>query len=199
MISLSITSSVGELQSKIVLARETISDWQPFFEAWGIAWRLSRIEMWDTSGASTGTPWPMYSKATKEHQYAAVKSSIFGARMQPRDVLRWRKGKERLRPSFVDETHPDNVTDIRGNQAAFGSRVRYASNHDEGVGRMPAWAGGYKIPRRPLLALGAGLELRTQELADSFAALGVHAIDSEGKDRSGLSTAEVAAMLRGGR
>lgn len=196
MIELTVTSSIGTVEQRILLSLQTFGDWAPFFEAWGNAWRASRDEMWDTGGASTGTPWPMYSRATKEHRYAAAKSSMFDRRMTRRDLLRWQPGRERLKPSFVDAAHPENVEIIQGNRATYGSRVPYARNHDEGRGNMPVWAGSFPVPRRPLLTFGAGLELRTQELADRFAAAGLHSF-SEGSERSGLSTAEVAAMLTG--
>lgn len=198
MISLSVTSSTQEVVQQILLSQKTLSDWTPFFEAWGIEWRLSREEMWDTGGASTGTPWPFYSRATKEHQYAAAKSSMFSRRLTRRDLLTW-NGRERLKPSFTKDSHPENVEIIQGNSATYGSRVPYARNHDEGRGTMPKWAGGYRIPRRPLLTFGIDLEMRTQELADRFAAAGVYSLGDDGKARSGLTTAEVAALLTGAR
>lgn len=199
MIKLEVISNIDELEVGFLMAKKTFADWEPFFDAWGGLWRESRLEMWNTGGASTGTPWPFYSKQTREHRYAAVKSSLFGRRMVRRDLLRWTPNKERLMPSFTEQSHPDYVEIIQGTRAVYGSKVPYAENHNEGTGRMPAWAGGYKIPRRPLTAMGTGLEMETQQLADRFAAAGIHAIDEAGRKRSGLSSAEVTAMLTGGK
>lgn len=196
LIRLAITTDDQKLQAGILLAIQHVGDWRPFFEAWGVAWRESRVEMFATSGASTSTPWPMYSRATREAQYAAAKSSMLGRVVTRRDLLRWMPGRrERLMPSLTDRRHPDNIEEVASDRAAYGTRVPYAANHQYGRGTAPEWAGGHSVPRRPLLALGAAMEMRTQQIADAFAAQGVHAIDDTDRHRSGLSTSQVRDIL----
>lgn len=196
MIRLSITDSSGEIQQALVVAANTLSDWQPFFRALGHAWRRSRERMYETAGASIGAPWPMYSRATSEHQYAAVKSRLFGRRMSRSDLLRWRDGQERLYPSMTDSSHPEHVSQATRRSGIYGTRVPYASNHDEGRGNMPDWAGGHPVPRRQLLAIGPYLEREISTLVGRFAAAGLHSIDESGRARAGLSSAQIEQLLR---
>lgn len=199
MIRIAITTNAGELKAGLLMSLRHIGDWEPFLLAWGDAWRRSRRDMFETSGASTGTPWPMYSAATGERQYAAIKGRIFDRKMTRRDLLRWMPGqRERLSPSMYDSTNPDNVSSVMGDRGIFGTRVPYAASHDSGRGKAPDWAGGHSIPRRPLLSLGVVLELETQALMDRFAALGVHSIDDGGRARSGLSTDQVRQLIAAG-
>lgn len=196
MIELTISSNMGEVRQRMVLASNTLDDWRPFFREWHELWIDSRAAMFESSGASIGSPWPMYSRLTKEHQYAAVKSSIFGRKLVRQDLLTWLKGSERLRPSFLHTEDPYHVYEESADMAAYGSALPYASNHDEGTGKMPAWAGGHAIPKRPLLLFGSDLEEETSFLAGVFAAAGLHSIDEKGKARAGLSTSQVQELMR---
>lgn len=200
MIELTVTSSTGELRQKMVVAANTLADWRPFFDAWGDLWLESRREMFATGGASTGTPWPEYSKATGELQWAAIKGKFLGRRMRRSDVLRFiGSSNERLFPSMTESGHAENIQDVSENRMTVGTRVPYASSHDEGAGRAPAWMGGQTIPRRNLLEFGLQLESDTSALVGAFAAAGLSSIDERGKARAGLSTSQVLDMMRGSR
>jgi phage gpG-like protein len=118
------------------------------------SWSRSRREMFESAGASVGTPWIPYNN--DEDQYEAFKSRIFGRRMTVYDVLRW-DGSDRLMRSFVEPTSPYYVRRQGPRAFEVGSSLSYASKHDLGVGTGPRWAGGYPLPRRPLLTLGPRL------------------------------------------
>lgn len=196
MISITVTDDTGDLIQRMVIATNTVADWTPFFRSWRVLWLDSRKEMFSTSGASIGAPWPMYSKATSEAQYAAIKGKLFGRRMRRQDLLRWLGGRERLYPSLTEEGHTDTLYEETGKtSASYGTRVPYAGNHDKGVGVGPAWAGSHRIPKRPLMLFGHQLEQATSTLAGAFAAAGLHSFDESGSARAGLSTAQVRELM----
>lgn len=195
MISITVRDNLGELRGAMVVASKIWGDWSPFFSAWSDAWRESRREMFETAGRSTGTPWPMYSRATDEQQYAAVKSKILGHRMEEKDLLRWLGGQERLMPSMVDKTHELNVDEHASDHVTVGTAVPYAVNHDRGIGKGPEWAGKKPIPMRALLDFGMSLERSTADMVSRFAAAGLSSIQGR---RAGLTTAEVLEMLSNG-
>lgn len=198
MIQLSVKSSTGEVRERLVLASKTLADWRPFFREFRDVWLESRREMFSTAGASTGTPWPEYSKRTGELQYAAIKAKVLGRRLGRRDLLRFIGiQSERLYPSLTDSHHVDSLYEERADEASYGSRVPWASDQDEGSGRAPDWMGGQRIPKRPILNLGPALQGDISALVSAFAAVGIHSIDEGGRDRAGLSTEEVRRLMRG--
>lgn len=197
MISLTVTNSLGEVRQKMVVAANTLADWRPFFREWRGLWLASRQEMYATGGASTGTPWPMYSKYTKELQYAAVKGRMMGRKMTRADLLRWLGGNEILFPSLTQADDANNIYEESAGAASYGTRVPYARNHDQGSGNMPIWAGGHRVPRRNLMEFGLQLESDTAGLVGAFAAAGLSSIDEKGKARAGLSTEQVRALMGG--
>lgn len=194
MIEITIEDSLGDVQAAMILSKATWANWQPFFTSWREAWLESRREMFDTAGRSTDTPWPMYSRATGEAQYAAIKSKILGKSMSERDLLRWIAGHELLYPSLTTEASPDNIAVQDDAQVTVGTSIPYASNHDRGKGHGPVWAGGNPIPQRRILALGRDLEYTTQDMLTKFAGTG---LDQLGRGDKGLTTDEVLSMIRG--
>lgn len=118
------------------------------------SWSASRREMFQSAGASVGTPWTPYTD--DEYRYEAFKSHIFGRRMTVYDVLRW-EGSDRLMRSFVEPTSAYYVRRQGPRAFEVGSSLSYARKHDLGLGTGPRWAGGYPLPRRPLLTLGPRL------------------------------------------
>lgn len=198
MIELSVLSSTGDVRQKMVVAANTLDDWRPFFDAWGELWIESRKEMFATGGASTGTPWPAYSKMTGEIQYAAIKSKLLGRRMKRADLLRFiGSDNERLFPSMTESGHVENIREVSTRSMTVGSSVPWAASHDEGAGYAPKWLGGQRIPRRNLLEFGVQLESSTAALVGAFAAAGLSSVDEKGKKRAGLSTAQLRAMMQG--
>lgn len=197
MITLRVTDNSGALQRAIVVASDTLADWGPFFGAWAELWRDSRERMFETSGRSTDTPWPMYSRSTGEAQYAAIKASIFGRRMTQSDVLTWLIGPERLRPSLTQPTHEFTIHEETPESLTVGTSVPYAAHHDQGVGNAPAHLGGHPIPKRPLLNFGTELEYLTSRLVSEFAARGIASVKDpfEGTTRAGLTTDEVLELV----
>lgn len=193
MIAITVRDNLGELRGAMILAMDTWSDWEPFFDAWGDSWRQSRREMFETAGRATDTPWPMYSRATGEAQYAAVKSKILGHRMSEADLLRWLGGQERLMPSMVSRDHEDAVDEKTASDITVGTSVPYAHNHDRGAGKGPTWAGSNPIPMRAILDFGTALERATADMGSRFAAAGVNSMG-----RAGLTTAEVYQLIAEG-
>lgn len=122
----------------------------------GRSWRSSRRWMWQTQGASTGTPWPYYDQTAEADWYRWYKAGVYRRLLSVFDVLRWERG-ERLRPSMVQRTHPEYIQREGRADLVLGTAVPYARNHDLGIGRAPERMGGHAIPRRPLLAFGGQL------------------------------------------
>jgi len=194
MIAIEVRDNFGELRSALVVASTTWQNWSPFFSAWADLWFESRREMFRTAGESTDTPWPMYSRATGEAQYAAVKSKILGRRMTRADLLRWIGGNEILKPSLEGEG-PAAIREETATKITVGTSVPYAHKHDRGEGRGPSWAGSHRIPKREILNLGIELERSTATMLGKFAAAGLSSIQGE---RVGLTTDEVRAMISEG-
>lgn len=189
MIRLEAQNSAGEVVQRLVLSADNLARWDTFFEQLHPVWLRSRVRQFETAGAELGTPWAMYSRATGEHRYAAAKASIFGRRLTQQDLLRWLTGdgQERLYPSITDPNHPEHVAVIGRDSASFGTRVPYAGNHNDGIGRGPEWAGDYPIPARPFMGFGdlqSSFNVEMAELLQSWIASGL----SEYQGRAGLRT-----------
>lgn len=195
MIKFELYDNTGQLKHSIQLAKEALEDWTPFFEELHPIWLASREEQFRTAGRAYGTPWPMYSRATGEHQYAAVKASIFGRKLSQADLLRWLNsdGRERLYPSIVNASHPDHIYRVTPTSGEYGTSVPYAENHEYGTGKMPEWAGGRPVPKRPLMSLGPASSVFHQEMAELLSKWA-----GEGLNQGvlGYSTSEVLEMKR---
>ena len=155
-------------------------------------WRVSRIEMFRSQGASTGSMWMDYQR--RERRYAAIKGRIRGRRVgrSSGDLLRWEPGNEWLMPGMVSRTHPDYVQVEQRMSVTLGTTVPHARNHNLGVGRAPKHLGGHNIPRRPLLRLGEPFKRQIRLRVVAFAAEHTSAIGVQLNKREFLRT-------RGGR
>lgn len=160
---ISITYDSKNLEKSVDTAKSRVSNWKPFFRSWADHYFVSRIEMFKTQGRSTGTPWPMYSRATKEHQYAAVKASIYGRRLRADDLLRW-EGKNTLYNSLTVKGDVNSQIVETPNSISIGSKLSYAHSLSTGAYRMPKWAGSYSGVRRPLDGMGSYLSTQTDRL-----------------------------------
>jgi hypothetical protein len=139
-----------------------------------------RQKVWPDWWASEGQGSWAYRR--EERRYVAFKRKIFGTGRRNPPVLRWiasqnRKSEagELLYPSFTERADPNHVEDITAKSLSVGSALPYAEDHHEGRGRGPEWAGGYPLPRRRLVELGASDTRRwdglTQRWLDDIGAL----------------------------
>lgn len=173
---------------------------RPFWDLVSDAWAASRVQVYATLGASTGTPWPTgpgsrpYTVA--ERRYAAFKAGRMGRQLTRADLLRWLGGRERLYPSLTDPRHPQYVYRPEPAAVTLGTSLGYAGRHDRGEGTAPARWGGYPIPRRPLVALGDPLLRAIAEITSTYAGQ-MSQIAGSGRVTVGVSTADALAMLRG--
>lgn len=137
----------------------------------GASWRESRRRMFETAGVSAGTPWVSYDQTEEGDWYRWWKAIVYGndATITVMDVLRWR-GSDILMRSFVEPTHPDYVQREQAGTVEIGSKLRYAINHDRGIGRAPEQMGGHPIPRRTLTGIGADLRRSIREDLIRYAA-----------------------------
>jgi len=166
-VSITVRDGSGQIVEAIELGLEGIEDMTGLFESLIDPWTESRRHMFESSGASTGTRWADYTD--EERQYAAIKSSIHGRRLNRRDLLRWKIGNERLKPSMDSKNHPEFIGEARKRSLTLGTRVPYADNHDRGQGRAPDHLGGGQIERRRLLAFGRPFETDVAVAASEYA------------------------------
>lgn len=170
--------NISGLARRLEFGIGQLSDLRPVFRRLIPEWAQTRRRMYDTQGSSIGAQWPNYTRA--ERQYAAVKGKIHGRWVGRGDLLRWKIGQERLRPSLInpgDENFVPRETDLQPLRASYGTRVPYASNHNRGQGRAPKWAGSYQIPRRTIVnfspdfavAVNAHVAAYATEVASSIA------------------------------
>lgn len=163
---LSILSNAGEVADvaefeirKLADARTRVGPQNlSLWDRIGASWRVSRRLMFETAGASAGTPWVSYDQTEEADWYKWWKAIVYGndATITVMDVLRWR-GSDVLMRSFVEQSHPDYVQREQAGAVELGSSLRYAVNHDRGIGRAPEKMGGHPIPRRPLTGVGSDL------------------------------------------
>lgn len=122
------------------------------------------LELVESEGQVIGARWPALEVG--EPKWAALKAAL-GADPRP---LRWEPGaRERLIPSLTNPRHPLHVAGVRGDAVVFGTRVKYAQRHHEGVGLNPF---GEQIPRRPLVGLSAKGRSRLAQLMAIYIARG---------------------------
>lgn len=107
---------------------------------------------WESEGAAMGERWPRYTG--KEAAYFNIKQNILGSKMvtSPSPILRWEKGRERLKPSLTKKGHTDQKFTTRSNKWVFESVVPYAEDHHTGQGKAPSHLGGHQVKRRILMS-----------------------------------------------
>jgi len=148
----------------------------------GQVYRDQWARMFETQGASSGMPWPQYSDTPEGRNIEGSKGRY--GRFKARKIgdtrpLHW-AGKERLLPSLATVT-ADTISEAtcRPLSSSNGTLLGYAINHDQGVGRAPVWAGGYQIPRRPLIVWTPQLEAELRNAWEAYAAMIVSSAELE--------------------
>jgi hypothetical protein len=141
-------------------ARGKPSLWDRF----AVSWRSNRKRMFETAGAYVGTPWLSYDQTAERDWYKYYKAIVYNndRPLTLFDVLRWR-GSDILMRSFTEKTSPHYFEERSPLMLALGSSLRYADNHNRGVGVAPSRLGGHPIPWRPLTALGGRLGVAWRE------------------------------------
>ena len=141
-------------------ARGKPSLWDRF----AVSWRSNRKRMFETAGAHAGTPWLSYDQTAERDWYKYYKAIVYNndRPLTLFDVLRWR-GSDILMRSFTEKTSPFYFEERSPLMLALGSSLRYADNHNRGVGVAPSRLGGHPIPWRPLTALGGPLGVAWRE------------------------------------
>jgi len=166
--------ATGEIETRVSLAILTVQDFRPVWRDFKAPWYATRRRMFATLGRSTGARWPEYSQTPEREQYRWIKARITGnvGRIHRLKPLHWEGGKERLRPSLESDRHIDSVWDERKDTLRMGTRVRYARNHDKGLGYSPDWRNlrRYRIPKRPLLRFGRDARVALNEAVSGHAA-----------------------------
>ena len=193
------------------------------------AWAKSREEMFLSKGASTGTPWPGYTRQEQRYYLPRKRAALYGAnkgksgrahRIGSDHVLRFTTTPtsstpgpmERLYPSMARTSHPEYIWEQTKGQVCCGTQVPYAAMHDRGgvqvrfeshYGRRKAGTTSvsYPLPRRPLITFGAPFTEVVRKRMAAFAAAAIKALGEPGRGRvrAGLSTTEVLGRIAAAR
>lgn len=145
--------------------------------------------MFTSQGRTIGRLWSDYT--SREAHHVAVKEGVFGRKVGRAfgDVNRWLGGRERLMPSFVSRSHPENV-DRRGRTSlVLGSSVPYADDIDRGGSYTYQLSTGDRVtgvrPPRPLLRFGRRFREDLRNEVNHFAAEHTAGIGTQlGKSRA---------------
>jgi hypothetical protein len=141
-------------------------------------WRV----LFETQGQSSGRPWPQYGDTPEGRDIDGSKGRY--GRFKAHKIRDTRPlhfgGRERLLPSLATVTG-DTISEAtcRPLGSTYGTRLAYAVNHDQGVGRAPEWAGGYGIPLRPLVVYTAQIERDLVGAWEAYAGMLVSAAELE--------------------
>ena len=135
---------IYQLEAAIRNCQQWVDFWGPVDGQMSQAWANSRILMFATQGASTGTKWPNYTALESKYWVPIKKWSLGVKKIAPGGILRWaanpmltaKAGKEVLWPSMCVPGAPGYVWDVQGNKVECGTSIPYAANHDKGTG---AW------------------------------------------------------------
>jgi phage gpG-like protein len=100
-----------------------------------------------SEGRRSGRPWGPYTSQEKIF-YVPYKIAMLGTATP---ILRWKGGRERLYPSFVNRSHPEHIRRIGKDSVEVGSSVPWARKHHLGIGK--GYKGKYDLPRRTIVAL----------------------------------------------
>lgn len=198
---ITITNTLGEVVEQLESAITRCTDFAPLWADLRGPWEHSRRVMYETLGASTGAPWPTYDETGERDWYVWWKAAVLERTIQrPSDlndlILRW-SPTERLYPSLTNTRHPWAIWRPRPLDLTMGTRVWYASRHDEGQGRAPAKLGGEPVPKRPLLRFGLAFVRDTGKALGDHAARVTRELGDGARVRSGFTTAQVLARLSG--
>jgi len=128
---------------------ENVKNFRPAFEKMvgdviipAIRWQF------ESEGRRGGTPWGPYNAAEVKSGYVGMKKKFLG---RARPILRWKGGRERLYPSFVQRDAEGHVEHVTATSLRVGSRIEYAAKHH--FGRGSGWKGKYPLPKRPIIKL----------------------------------------------
>lgn len=146
-----LTDAYGKTIEAIEGAAQRLEDMNPVFGERGgplcQAWAKSRLEMYQTKGASTGDPWPDHTRDERKYYLPTKRAALGRYRLPSNNLLRfspnqsWAPARgERLFPGLTQPTHrefiyrrPDAVT------VQMGTSVPWARTIDAGTGH---WVGG---------------------------------------------------------
>jgi len=165
-----VSDDLGQVLDGIEGAIGAVRDFRPLWQSLKREWYTSRRRMFHTQGRSNGTPWPQYKDTAERWAYRWIKPRLLTNPRFANVPLRWQPGREVLYPSLVSSRHPLSVWEPTRRTLTTGTDVPYAWRHDRGAGRAPLWAGGYAIPRRPLLAMGQRFRNVTKRQVQELAA-----------------------------
>lgn len=105
-------------------------------------------KLFETQGSSGAHgSWQAYTP--QEGRWAAFKAKVLGAQ-EAGWLLMWGWKKGRLGPSMWNKTDQDHIFEVShdGTRATFGTKIGFATEHDEGSGRIPEHFGSANIVRR---------------------------------------------------
>lgn len=175
-----------------------LDDWRPMWGAVAKAWRSDMRARFRTQGRSAGVSWPSYASTDEDAYYRYYKGGVLGV---PQSVvatllLRWR-GRERLYPSLVDESHPEHVDKRERTSWTGGTRVPYARHHDRGMGVAPERMGGHDIPRRRLVNVGRRFQRELTSITAAYARSVLVAAEDAAK-RGDVDAAAIVSDIRAG-
>ena len=190
---IAVTDNLGRVQQAIEARLEGISDFAPFWEQLREPWEKSRREMYASNGRSTDTPWQKYNRDEKR-RYVPFKARILNrsAKQMNDTLLRWAPGTGRLQPSLENTRHPHAIWRGTPDALTLGTSAPGAASHEYGGTRALKWMGGYKVPKRRILAFGGSFVREVSIELGKFAA-------TAGARRAGFSTSELMDLMRRGR
>jgi phage gpG-like protein len=188
-----VTDNMGEVQNAIEARLEGVSDFSAFWEQLRAPWEKSRREMYASNGRSTDTPWTKYTRAERR-RYVPFKARVLNRSVKGMNdtLLRWGPGTGRLQPSLENTRHPYAIWRGTSEALTLGTSAPGAASHEYGGARAKEWMGGYKIPKRRILAFGGSFVRDVSVELGKFAA-------TAGARRAGFSTTELMSLLRRGR
>lgn len=214
------THSTGQGVKVIEVAIRNAGNWDTFWgkkdDPQGVAndWAESRIDMFLSQGASTGTRWPDYNKMERKY-YVPVKRYVLGNQKQPKvakmpkgSVLRYTNApqsrtpstspvKEKLFPAMTVQSDPYFVYDHKPGTTLVevGTSLPYAWNHDQGIGGWTrTWGKKKKKSVTVLTPARALTRFGNKFISDLRNRLGQAASNMGGK--VGITDAEYAAKFK---
>lgn len=164
---------IYQLEAAIRNCQQWIDFWEGPNGQMSQAWANSRIIMFATQGASTGTRWPNYTPMESKYWVPIKKWSLGVKKIDKGGILRWAKnpmmtaaqGKEVLWPSMCVPGAPGYVWAVTGNKVECGTSIPYAQNHDKGIGSWQMKVRASSVSRAEARARKAAAQLNKAKSA----------------------------------